>query len=564
MATGLREHLELRTPFRATVRLHASNGDCRWIQASGQAQDDVSGHPIWMSGTLIDVTDLKLVEQTLRTSEARFQEIAGHIGDVLWVVNEDASRVLYVSPAYEALTGRSTESLYRDINTYLESVHPSDRKSMLNFVATLRLGRNATAEYRIVRPDGSERWVSERGFPIRDAAGAVCRITGIAVDISDRKQAETHQQVLNEGLEADAAARLRETTLLRADLERRNHEAILLNEMNGILQSCMNLDEAYNAFPHSCQRLFPRFAGSLHVLHASHHYLESVADWGDPLFTDQIFEPQSCWALRRGQCHRYDQANRGVVCQHVQPSGKRKAAYLCIPLLAQTEILGLLYLELHDSDEESTNSQHIHESELLLAASLAEHAALALANIKLRETLRVQSIRDPMTGLYNRRYFEEALLRELARAERKRIPLSIVMLDVDCFKRVNDQYGRTIGDQLLRELAGVLLAYSRISDIACRYGGEEFVLLLSDASAETAYGRAEQLRAAVSALAVQVGDGYLCRVTASIGIATCPNHANRPDALVKQADHALFLAKRSGRDRVRIAEADKVVSLTER
>jgi len=183
------------------------------------------------------------------------------------------------------------------------------------------------------------------------------------------------------------------------------------------------------------------------------------------------------------------------------------------------------------------------------AAAVGERISLALANLRLREVLRGQSLRDPLTGLFNRRYMEESLERELRRAVRNNQSLALLMLDLDHFKRFNDTFGHQAGDTLLRAMGDFLIQRTRGQDAACRYGGEEFALILSGASAEAACRRAELLREDLKHLTVQQAGQVLGSVTLSIGISTFPGHATTEE-LLHAADQALYRAKSEGRDRV--------------
>jgi len=175
--------------------------------------------------------------------------------------------------------------------------------------------------------------------------------------------------------------------------------------------------------------------------------------------------------------------------------------------------------------------------------------ALNLANLKLRETLSNRSIRDPLTGLFNRRYLEESLERELFRALRNRESLGTLMLDLDHFKRFNDTFGHKTGDELLKQMGEFLVANPRGEDIACRYGGDEFTLILPGANLEAARRRAEKLEEAVKGL----NGPYGRYVTLSIGIAVFPEHGATKEELLRAADFALYRAKNEGGARVTVA-----------
>lgn len=222
-------------------------------------------------------------------------------------------------------------------------------------------------------------------------------------------------------------------------------------------------------------------------------------------------------------------------------------------MTAQSDTFGLVYLEY--SDPERHIPWKIPAGDKSLAASLVRESALALANIKLQETLRNRSIRDSLTGLFNRRFLEEALARELARCQRNPAPLAVIMLDVDHFKRFNDAHGHDAGDLVLRELGGMLTEESRGGDIACRFGGEEFTVLLPDTPIAAATEVAERLRQAASRMQVKRGNDSLGPVTLSLGVAAHPDHGSTVEELLRAADSALYRAKREGRNRVCVARA---------
>jgi diguanylate cyclase (GGDEF)-like protein len=182
--------------------------------------------------------------------------------------------------------------------------------------------------------------------------------------------------------------------------------------------------------------------------------------------------------------------------------------------------------------------------------------ALALANLRLRETLRQQSIRDPNTGLFNRRYLEETSNRELRRMERSSQPLVMIMLDIDHFKQFNDTFGHEAGDLVLKQVAATLLDNARDSDVVSRYGGEEFALVMPGASLEEGTERAEALRLAIRQLHLSHRGRTLGTITASFGVAAYPEHGPGWPELVNAADHALYQAKGEGRDRVVVAHSD--------
>jgi diguanylate cyclase (GGDEF)-like protein len=231
-------------------------------------------------------------------------------------------------------------------------------------------------------------------------------------------------------------------------------------------------------------------------------------------------------------------------------------ASVCVPLIAQGESVGVLHVQAKApaADQTVAAVTPFPEAQERLAQAVADQAALALANLQLRQSLREQATRDPLTNLFNRRHMEESLQRELRRAERRQRPLGILMLDLDHFKRCNDTFGHDAGDALLRAVGHFLETHIRGEDLACRYGGEEFLLILTDSSLGDTAKRAEELREGIKGLQVRPRGTTLGPVSASLGVAVFPEHGVTADALVRAADAALYQAKAEGRDRVVIGQ----------
>ena len=226
--------------------------------------------------------------------------------------------------------------------------------------------------------------------------------------------------------------------------------------------------------------------------------------------------------------------------------------------MAYGEVLGLVYIR-------QTGSSDRSESSLQFVEAIAEQTALALANGRMREVLQTQSIKDPLTSLYNRRFMEETLEREIARAKRTSSCLSVIMLDLDNFKSLNDRYGHAAGDNVLRAASALLIRSLRSTDVACRFGGEELMVILPDCPPEGAALRAEAIRASLEAMTLmELGQSF--KVTASFGVASTSLCGNDHNFLLKAADSALYKAKRSGRNRVEswLAPAGEVSILTEK
>lgn len=339
-------------------------------------------------------------------------------------------------------------------------------------------------------------------------------------------------------------ARLREGN---AELEHKSADLRALSHYGSMLQSCVDPAEALQLTARMLSTLRPGVAGTIYRMRNSQDHAEAALHWGrHRAATADALLPEACWALRRDQPHLVDGSGNGARCAHVSAPDHDGVATACIPLSAQGVQLGLLYL----SDDDGGFLSRI---DIIEAA--AEQLSMALANLSLRERLRLQSIREPLTGLFNRRYLEESATRELARCARRQLPLSLLMLDIDHFKAFNDVHGHAGGDALLAQFGKLLAEHSRGEDIACRYGGEEFTLILPEAAPEAALQRAGQIRAAVEAMRVQHMGRELPQVTVSIGVAAFPADGDSPQALLHAADEALYRAKRAGRNRVESASA---------
>ncbi|HUI39081.1 MAG TPA: sensor domain-containing diguanylate cyclase [Candidatus Nitrosotalea sp.] len=364
--------------------------------------------------------------------------------------------------------------------------------------------------------------------------GLVVR-TALSIHVSDRERlrAQNALQQANEML----------TEWVR-ELEVRNKETLLLNEMGDRLQTCLTTEEACAVITKSALLLFPNDCGALFVSNPSKNLVEVMAVWGGFAAQEPVFSPENCWALRSGRVHRVDDPAKSPICAHVRPGIKN--GYLCVPMVAQGEAIGVLHLEM--GPPRPDGRPVMTDAKNRLALSVSDHLGLALASLRLRETLHIQSIRDPLTGLYNRRYMEESLERELRRADRKQRPLAALMLDLDHFKRFNDTMGHAAGDATLRSIGNFLQSRMRKDDIVCRYGGEEFTIIMPESSLEIATQRAERLREDAKRLDISLNGQNLGNITFSVGIACFPDHGTTTEQLLHIADLALYRAKAAGRD----------------
>jgi diguanylate cyclase (GGDEF)-like protein len=321
-----------------------------------------------------------------------------------------------------------------------------------------------------------------------------------------------------------------------------------ISELGGILQVCTSRKEMFRLIPERLRRLFPGASGCIAMLSASKNRAESVAVWGvSP--TSQIFSPEQCWALRRGTPHAHPGGVSEPRCSHLLGDGPS----ICIPLVANGDTFGALVVQSADRlipslDPEADSGSFARCRQL--AAAISEQISLAMANLNLRETLRTEAVRDSLTGLYNRRYMEEFFDREIHAARRKSTPVAIMLLDLDRFKRYNDSFGHAAGDRVLTVLGECLVRCLRAADVACRYGGERFLLILPGCSLRRATERADQIRQQLKEFRARHDQQPIDCLTVSIGVAAFDETTDRTELLIKFAEDAVAEAKRLGRDRV--------------
>lgn len=335
----------------------------------------------------------------------------------------------------------------------------------------------------------------------------------------------------------------RELELNMVELQKKNTQISYLVEMSDVMLACSSQEELCLVMSRFSQRLMPYAQGYLFVMHPSRNYLEISTHWGKPFKQNTTFAPDQCWAIRLGRVHHVSITREELLCEHIDPS-LHDTASLCVPLMAKNDIYGMLYIE-SDNDKLLLSDEN-----RLVINAFAELTALALANIRLRDNLNYQSIRDPLTGLYNRRYLEDFLLKELFQAERDNSSFAVLMLDLDHFKKINDTNGHDAGDMALKEFSKILVSDIRSGDIASRYGGEEFIAILHNIDKEAARARAESIREAVSLISIKYGAHQVNVLTVSIGIAMYPSDETSVEKLIEAADKALYNAKNTGRNKV--------------
>ncbi len=496
-------------------------------------------------------------------SALHLRTLAEAIPQMIWTATTDGSRD-YVNQRWCDYTGFDLEQAGG--HGWEAAIHPDDldlcRKKWEECVRT---GEALEVEYRLRRTaDGTYHWHLARALPLRNPEGSVVKWFGTCTNIDDQKHSQEilERQIkerteeltaANENLKREMWEREQvqsdldqQNVAMVAEITRRSERTVLLSKMGKLLQSAINMDEAVSIILGFAPKIFPDFRGALILVDAARSLLEVKGSWAAcKMPAVPTFDMCSCWALRTGQRHFVEVSDHTAPCAHANTATD---PYLCVPIMTQEGAAGILHLQA------ILDTRDPFEAELLITNSFAEQVGVSIANLKLQEALRQQSTSDALTGLYNRRYLEESLERELRRSARAKQPLSLVMFDLDHFKTFNDTFGHEAGDAVLREMGASLARTARAEDISCRFGGEEFLLILPGTSLEGARTRAERVRSQARKLAVMHQGKPVGTITVSLGVAAFPAHGSSAKELIASADAALYRAKNEGRDRVAVAE----------
>ncbi len=462
-----------------------------------------------------------------------------HLSELLRHSSEQRQRLVNLRAAVTRLTA-AVDILTPGRGSVREEVVNCRRvlNSMQEAEETLLVQRQAEAERSDVYG------LARRIATVVIGAALILTLFGFLVRDAVRRQ-RFEEQI------SDTNARLISTV---QRLEEQAWESRLLIAARDEVALCLEVKDAEQCTVRYLGQLLPGTAGTLCITSNSRQMLEDRVSWGSPLGRlPEAFAPESCCAVRSGRS-RWRRPDTSVVhCAHFV--GLPPERYLCFPLVAHGETVGIMYIECPTAEIAAAT-----EARENTIASISQMAAMAIAGLHLRQKLESQSIRDSGTGLFNRSFMEVALDRELQRASRRETELALMMIDVDHFKEFNDTFGHEAGDLVLREVAEAFRVGVRGEDIVCRYGGEEFVIILPEVSAEIALERAELLRRTVAELSVRFHGQPLRQVTISVGVAIFPRRFETAEELLRGADRALYTAKRRGRNRVVEADSDNLAA----
>lgn len=472
----------------------------------------------------------------------RYGLILQSAGEGILGLDRSGSHTFVNGAAAEMLGWKPEELIGRKSHPMWHYAHPDGTpypEEECRIYATLREGTPSQVNDEVFwRKDGTSFPVEYTTTPILEEDNIVGSVITFR-DITDRKKSEDWLR--------DAYS---EITRSVHELEERNREIGLLSEMGSLLQACVDEEEARAVIARFSHQMFSSDSGAVYLLAGEKNLLEAIASWGNISKEELVITPAECWGLRLGKTYDVEDINTEIVCPHIRHAVT--GPYLCIPMMAQGETLGLLHLEMAQESRfmPSDTKERVRSHKRRFASAVAEDMALALANFRLRNTLYFQSIHDPLTGLFNRRYMEELLDKELLRTARKESSLGLIMIDIDYFKEVNDRFGHEAGDVFLHELGIFLQRNIRGGDYACRYGGEEFLIILPEATLESTRERAEQLLERARKMSIAYRDQTIGAVTLSMGISAFPDCGLTAEELLRAADSALYRAKSEGRNRV--------------
>lgn len=484
--------------------------------------------------------------RSARAEAARFRSVVEQAAVGIAILDADGHWVIINQPFCDMLGYCEDELRSMDFQSI---THEDDLQRDVELAAQVisGLAPRYQMEKRYIRKDGAVIWAMLYVGRIAGTVGQPAQFISVVVDITERKRAEAEVRAISESLEAQVAQRTEELRMQSLDVQRQNDALTMITEMTGLLPSVEDEGDVVQIVTQYLPRLFPNTLGAI-CLQVDGERYEPFGQWGGGNSSGAI-QPQQCWGLRRLRQHRAESVGDSMRCAHIAPEHRHRARS-CVPLQARGEIIGLLTLS-WDADGVTPGAN--------LLTTIAEQVSLAIINLRLRAELRQQAFVDSLTGLYNRRQFEENYHREWRRAKRSGQTLSVLMIDVDCFKAYNDLYGHRAGDAALQRVATAISgSIRRPPDLAARLGGEEFIVLLPDTHNAGASDVAQRLILAVRDLGIQHQGGVGGHLSVSVGVASAiPSTGMAETELTDFADRGLYAAKAAGRDRwINLAETE--------
>ncbi len=468
----------------------------------------------------------------------RYAVMAAEFSRDALLVTDIEDRVVWLNKGFETLTGFSmNEMLGRTPGEFLRGdLTETDAIQKIDDCITHRRPVDIEVQYR--RKDNTAFWMESRITPIFAKDGSHTHFMSSSRDVTARRALEksTREATENEQL--------------------RQQERRLLSQVSEWLYSAKSLEELLQVISKSLETLMPEAEGQLYIYSNSRDTLDLNIQWGGSGAATKHIEPDDCWALRRGRAYAYGMRPIEFPCGHSH-AVEDDSPYFCVPITAHGQTNGLLHLNFGAFAPDRAQREkfkYFLDQRWELALLCAEQISLAIANVQLRQELLDQSVRDPLTNLWNRRWFLEAAHRQINSSRSAGTNCSVISIDVDHFKKFNDHHGHDAGDLVLRALGARMIEFFTTDASPCRLGGEEFIVLCANKTLEETCALADAFRQQVEALNVKYSGESLPKITISAGVAVWPEHAMHVADLVKAADVALYKAKAQGRNQVQAYE----------
>lgn len=459
------------------------------------------------------------------------REIVQHATDSV-ICSDPSGRIVWVNDQFTEMSGYTLEEMLGRTPGSVLQGPGTDPATVVDLRGAIANRTDITREILNYRKDGTPYWIKLTITPIFDAEGELTGFLSIERDVTQYRDL------------IDQAA-------LASELEKRkNMDLKLIGQMSSWLFAAQSLEELAAVVEESMAHIFPHANGTLYLYSNSRDCLECVGGWGTKKDIEEHFKPDDCWALRRGKTYIYGAQEISMACDH---AAKPRGVYACLPIIAHGDMIGLMHFDFHRLPVGGRNEAEALrlERKVELAQICVEQISLAIAIVRLQNELRTNSVKDPLTGLWNRRWFLDMATSELRRANKTKKPLAMVMLDVDHFKRFNDEYGHDAGDTALKVLSAHLADIDREGVYAARFGGEEFAIICNNMACEEAVSLVDNLREKVAKAPILHAGQRLPSLSFSAGVAKAETTSDLR-TLIACADKALYAAKAAGRHQTEI------------
>lgn len=452
------------------------------------------------------------------------------------VVCTDASgRTVWVNEQFSKMSGYLLEDIVGRTPGSVLQGRDTDPATVAEIRAAIAHHAETTKEILNYHKDGSPYWIKLTITPLFDAEGKLSGFLSIERDVTN------YRHLIDQAAAASEKEKLN------------NRDLNLIGQMSSWLFSAQSLQELVAIIGESMSQIFPHANGTLFLYANSRDCLEYAGGWGGDKDPDEQFKPDDCWAMRRGRNYAYGAQDISMLCGHVT---EPKRAYACLPIIAHGDTIGMLHFEfVHLPAGGMNEAERLRlERKLELAQICIEQISLAIAIVRLQNELRTNSVKDALTGLWNRRWFLDMAASELRRATKSNKPLFMVMLDIDHFKRFNDEHGHDAGDTALKVFSAHLSDIDHEGVYAARFGGEEFAMICANMDCVEAVKLIDGLREKVARAPILHAGQRLPSLSFSAGVAKA-EAINDLRTLITCADKALYAAKAAGRHQTEVFNA---------